>query len=157
MAAKKKAKKKAPAKKSPAGRKPSKKSVTKKSAPKKVASKKPAPKKKTVKHTAKPAARISSTSKNASPKKPSAKERIYDSSISTPRNAEGLPGDSDSQGLSEVESADSESVGELLDEGNTFEAEAVKGVEQADDDDEREVRTREFPEDDVPQEYLDED
>jgi hypothetical protein len=59
--------------------------------------------------------------------------------------------------LSEVESADSESVGELLDEGNTFEAEAVKGVEQADNADEREVRTREFPEDDVPQEYLDED
>jgi hypothetical protein len=158
MAAKKKARKKAPAKKSPAGRKTSKKSATpKRSATKNVTRKKVSPKRKTVKRAAKPAARIKSAPKNASKKKPNAKERIFDSSISTPRNAQGLPGDSDSQGLSEVESADSESVGELLDEGNTFEAEAVKGVEQADDEDGREVRTREFPEDDVPQEYLDED
>jgi hypothetical protein len=160
MAAKKKAKKKTPAKKARTGRKPSKKSATpKKSAVKKVAPKKKASKKKkkAVKRVAKPAARINNASRNAPSKKTSAKERIFDSSISTPRNAQGLSGDSDSQGLSEVESADSESVGELLDEGNTFEAEAVKGVEQADDDDEREVRTREFPEDDVPQEYLDED
>ncbi|MFZ0817827.1 MAG: hypothetical protein WAM78_20040 [Candidatus Sulfotelmatobacter sp.] len=147
MAANKKAKKKIPAKKVRPGSK----------TPKKSAKKKASPKKKTVKRAAKPAARISNARRNASRKKISAKERIFDSSIPTPRNAQGLSGDSDSQGLSEVESADSESVGELLDEGNTFEAEAVKGVEQADDDDEREVRTREFPEDDVPQEYLDED
>jgi len=157
MAAKKKAKKKTPAKKAQTGRKTSKKSAKKKLGTKKVAPKKAAPKKKAVRRAPKPAARIRSAPKNASQKKTSAKERIFDSSISTPRNAQGLPGDSDSQGLSEVESADSESVGELLDEGNTFEAEAVKGVEQADDADEREVRTREFPEDDVPQEYLDED
>jgi len=68
-----------------------------------------------------------------------------------------LSGDADSQGLSNVERADSESVGELLEEGNTFEAGVVKGVEQADDADEKEVRTREFPEDDVPEEYLDKD
>jgi hypothetical protein len=157
MAAKKKAKKKTPAKKAQTGRKTSKKSAKKKLGTKKVAPKKAAPKKKAVRRAPKPAARIRSAPKNASQKKTSAKERIFDSSISTPRNAQGLPGDSDSQGLSEVESADSESVGELLDEGNTFEAEAVKGVEQADDANEREVRTREFPEDDVPQEYLDED
>jgi hypothetical protein len=66
-------------------------------------------------------------------------------------------GDADSQGLSEVERSDSESVSELLDEGNTFEAGVVKGVEEADDADEREVHTREFPEDDVPEEYLDKD
>src|SRR5262245_42610381 len=35
----------------------------------------------------------------------------------------------DLQGLSEAEDADSESVGELLEEGNAFEAEVVKGVE----------------------------
>ena len=33
----------------------------------------------------------------------------------------------------------------------------VEGVEDAGDQDEREVRTREVPEDDVPGEYLDED
>jgi hypothetical protein len=44
-------------------------------------------------------------------------------------------GDEDSQGLSDVESVDSESVSELLDEGNTFEAGVVKGVEEADDSD----------------------
>jgi hypothetical protein len=151
MAAKKKAKKKTSAKKARSGKKTPKKSAPKKASPKKVSQKK-----KAVKRAARPAARISNASRNAS-KRGSAKEPIFDSSISTPRNAQGLSGDSDSQGLSEVESADSESVGELLDEGNTFEAEAVKGVEQADDADEREVRTREFPEDDVPQEYLDED
>lgn len=70
-------------------------------------------------------------------------------------NAQALSADADSQGLSTVESADSESVGELLDEGNTFEAGVVEGVEQADDADEREVRSREIPEDDVPEEYLD--
>jgi N utilization substance protein A len=56
----------------------------------------------------------------------------------------------DLQGLSSVEAADSESVDELLEEGNAFEAGAVKGVEDADDADEKEVRTHEVPEDDVP-------
>ncbi len=57
--------------------------------------------------------------------------------------------------MSNVESADSESVDELLEEGNAFEAEAVKGVEDADNDDEGEVHTHEVPEDDVPEEDLD--
>ena len=65
--------------------------------------------------------------------------------------------DGDLQGLSNAERADSESVAELLDEGNSFEAGVVEGVEAADDADGKEVRTREVPEDDVPQEYLDED
>ena len=39
---------------------------------------------------------------------------------------------------------------ELLEQGNTFEAEAVKGVEDAGDADEAEVRTHEVPQDDVP-------
>jgi hypothetical protein len=61
----------------------------------------------------------------------------------------------DLQGLSRVESADSESVEELLEEGNAFEAGAVMGVEDAKDADEGEILTHEVPEDDVPGEYLD--
>jgi hypothetical protein len=61
------------------------------------------------------------------------------------------------QGLSNRERADSESVDELLEEGNALEAGVVSGVEEADDADEQEVRTREVPEDDVPEEYLDQD
>lgn len=63
----------------------------------------------------------------------------------------------DLQGLSRRAGADSESVDELLDEGNALEADAVLGVEEADDADEEEVHTHEVPEDDVPGEYLDED
>lgn len=61
----------------------------------------------------------------------------------------------DLQGLRDIESADSESVDELVEEGNAFEADVVAGVEHADDDQEREVHTHEVPEDDVPEEYLD--
>ena len=63
----------------------------------------------------------------------------------------------DLQGLSDSASADSESVDELLEEGNAFEAEVVEGVENAPDADRGEVRTHEVPEDDVPGEYLDKD
>jgi hypothetical protein len=63
----------------------------------------------------------------------------------------------DFQGLSRTEAADSESVTELVDEGNAFEADAVAGVESADDADEQEVHTHEVPEDDVHEEYLDRD
>jgi hypothetical protein len=61
----------------------------------------------------------------------------------------------DLQGLSRAQQADSESVDELVEEGNLFEAGAVAGVEEADNADEREVHTREMQEDDVPEEYLD--
>jgi hypothetical protein len=61
----------------------------------------------------------------------------------------------DLQGLSNVEAADSESVDGLLEEGNAFEADAVKGVEDAEDADEVEVHIHEVPQDDVPREYLD--
>ena len=61
----------------------------------------------------------------------------------------------DLQGLSRMEGADSESVTELLEEGNPFEAEVVIGVEAADGV--REARTHEVPEDDVPDEYFDKD
>jgi hypothetical protein len=58
---------------------------------------------------------------------------------------------------SDVADADSESVEELLEEGNAFEAEAVEGVEDAKPPDVSEVRTLEVPEDDVPAEYLNND
>jgi hypothetical protein len=61
----------------------------------------------------------------------------------------------DLQGLSSVEGADSESVGELIEEGNAFEANVVAGVEDAGNANEKEVRTHEVPQDDVPGEYLD--
>lgn len=63
----------------------------------------------------------------------------------------------DLQGLSRREQEDSESVSELAEEGQYFEAEAVSGVEDAKDPDEGEVRTREVPEDDVPPEYTDQE
>ena len=63
----------------------------------------------------------------------------------------------DTQGLSRFEQADSESVEELLEEGQYFEAEAVSGVENAKDPDQGEVTTSEVAEDDVPPEYLDRD
>jgi len=59
------------------------------------------------------------------------------------------------QGLSDQADADGESVDELLEEGNAFEAEVVKAVEDASEVDERGLRPREVPEDDVPEEYRD--
>ena len=61
------------------------------------------------------------------------------------------------QGLSNAAGADSESVDELIEEGNAFEGGVVAGVEAADRADEQEVHTHEAPEDDVPGEYLDQD
>jgi hypothetical protein len=63
----------------------------------------------------------------------------------------------DFEGVSRAEQADSESVDELVEEGNLFEAGAVAGVQEADNADEKEVHTHELPEDDVPEEYLDKD
>lgn len=60
----------------------------------------------------------------------------------------------DLQGLSNLEGADSESVVELLEEGNAFEASVVAGVENAGNEP-SEVNTHEVLEDDVPREYLD--
>lgn len=50
-------------------------------------------------------------------------------------------------------SADSESVAELAEEGQAFEAEVVSGAENAPDADVRKVRAKEVPEDDVTPEY----
>jgi hypothetical protein len=62
----------------------------------------------------------------------------------------------DLQGLPNRPTANSESVEELLEEGNALEAEAIQGVENALDADQGEVNTHEVPEDDPP-EYLDKD
>jgi hypothetical protein len=57
----------------------------------------------------------------------------------------------DTQGLSDIADADSESVEELLEEGQSFEAGVISGVENAADG--GEVETSEVAEDDVPDEY----
>lgn len=67
----------------------------------------------------------------------------------------GVAGQSgDIQGLPDDESVDTESVEELAEEGQGFEAAFVDGVENAPDADEAEVTTKEDPEGDVPSEYL---
>lgn len=60
----------------------------------------------------------------------------------------------DTQGLSEYEDSDSESVTELLEEGQAYEASVISVIENAPPADVAEVRTREVPEDDVPEEYI---
>ena len=80
----------------------------------------------------------------------------------TPSGRRGLGADSggqsgDTQGLSRRSYDDSESVEELMEEGQYMEAEAVSGVENARDADQGEVRTRQFSEDDVPEQYQNED
>jgi hypothetical protein len=151
-----------------ATRQKSKKKSTrsKKSDGRKSATKQPAPKRKTAKKLAK---------KKASPKKAAGKKKALANATlgktesgvdqkrrkSQPKGASGFSRESsglesgDLQGLSNVESVDSESVEELLEEGNAFEAGVVSGVEDSGKREGKEVRTREVPEDDVPSEYLD--
>ena len=73
------------------------------------------------------------------------------------RAAAAGAGGGDFGGASVVESVDSESADELLEEGQTFEAGIVSGVEDAPGPDQGEVRTREVSQDDVPEEYDDKD
>ena len=130
---------------------------------KKTASRKPAPKKKPAKkaQASKRAAKKAAPKKKAPLKKrrPRGKSEGGDSVVFEPKGMGARSGgqSGDLQGLSNREGADSESVDELLEEGNAFEAEVVKGVEDAPDADEGEVRTHEVPEDDVPEEDLDKD
>ena len=127
-----------------------KKKPVKKAAPKKLAAqKKPTTKKKL---TAK---------KRPVAKKPTRRRAQVINPV-TPTGRRGLGAASggqsgDTQGLSRREYDDSESVEELLEEGQYAEAEAVSGVENARDADQGEVRTTQFPEDDVPEEYQNED
>ena len=93
-----------------------------------------------------------SPKKRAAAKSPSADTAAFTREGQRARSG-GQSGDL--QGLSNREGVASESVDELLEEGNAFEADVVKGVEDAGD--EGEVHTHEVPEDDVPGEYLDEE
>ena len=146
MATKDKTKKKQT--KRTAGKKtaPMKKALQKKPAKKRVNSKKKVAKKKAVPKNA-----------GALKKQVRGKSQIVDTVAFAPEGLGARAGgqSGDLQGLSNVEGADSESVDELLEEGNAFEAEVVKGVEDAGDADEGEVRTHEVPQDDVPGEYRD--
>jgi hypothetical protein len=63
----------------------------------------------------------------------------------------------DTQGLSDLAEAGPASVEELAEEGQSYEAEVIGGVEDAPDADMAEVHTRQVREDDVPSEYLDRD
>jgi hypothetical protein len=63
----------------------------------------------------------------------------------------------DTQGIHARPAGDSESVEELLEEGQSYEAEIVDGVENAPEPDQGEVRTHEVEEDDVPEEYREKD
>ena len=60
----------------------------------------------------------------------------------------------DTQGLSDVAEAGPESVEELVEEGQSFEAGVISGIENVPDADVSQVHTKEVPEDDVPSEYL---
>src|SRR5271170_2490520 len=125
----------------------------------KALSRKQAPKKKVAKKSA-PAKKAAPKKKKALKKsKPRGKSQGADSVVFEPKGLGARSGGQagDLQGLSNREGTDSESVDELLEEGNAFEAEVVKGVEDAPGADEGEVRTHEVPEDDVPEEYLDKD
>jgi len=137
-------------KKKPAAKKPAKQAKLASKA--KVAKKPPAKAKPTKK---KPVAKVSPVAK----KRPSrGKRQEIDTVAFEPKGLGARSGgqSGDLQGLTNREGADSESVDELLEEGNAFEAEVVKGVEDAPDADEGEVHTHEVPEDDVPEEYLEE-
>jgi hypothetical protein len=70
-------------------------------------------------------------------------------------NSAGQSGDT--QGLSTDEDTESESVTELLEEGQYFEASVLSGIENAPPADVAEVTTKQVPEDDVPEEYLNQD
>jgi hypothetical protein len=63
----------------------------------------------------------------------------------------------DTQGLPAAPDATLESVKELEEEGQYFEAEVVDAVENAPPADAGPVKTKEVPEDDVPAEYQDPD
>jgi hypothetical protein len=126
----------------------------KKPAPKK-SSKKPLPKPKKIVR-AKPVKKTVRRKKPA-PKRNPTRRGTREVSVGAIRG-QGLGSDAagqsgDIEALSGVAEADSESVEELLEEGQSYEAEVVRGVEDAPDPDESEVFTKEVPEDDVPEEY----
>ena len=155
-------KKKPSQKKSAANKKlAAKKKPIKKSARKSVAQKQSAANKKSAVKK-KPVAKKKSVAKKKAVARKATRGRAETINPITPRGRRGLGAESggqsgDTQGLSRQSYDDSESVEELMEEGQYMEAEAVSGVENARDADQGEVRTREVAEDDVPEEYKDED
>jgi hypothetical protein len=134
----------------------SKVTPTKKAAKKKLVKKKDAPK--SVEAKTKSVGGKKTAAKVVGARKEPDRERNLTMSRAFPQEgpaAHSGEQSGDQQGISRIESADSESVDQLLEEGNAFEADVVAGVENAEAADEREVRTHEVPEDDVPDEYLD--
>jgi hypothetical protein len=125
-----------------------KKLAKKRVAPKKkLATKKVAPKMATVKTKFGGKKTTRGKMAGALKKQVRGRSQSVDTVAFAPEGVEARAGEQsgDLQGLSNVQSADSESVDELLEEGNAFEADAVKGVEDAGDADEGEVRTHEVP------------
>jgi hypothetical protein len=129
-----------------------------------MAKKKPTRKKKTAKASrparksrVKARPRASAKAKKSTRKRRSRSTQITEQPIAQIRQGVGLSAEGgqsgDIQGLSGVEDVDSESVRELAEEGQDFEAGIVSGVENAPDPDVSEVKTHEVPEDDVPEEY----
>src|SRR6266566_2068972 len=160
MASKKKTKKKETRSKRTAGKEVmATKKLAKKGGilKKKSAKRKPAQKKAAVKTKAVGKKTIGAKTVSALKKRVREKSQSVDTVGFSPEGPGTSSGrqSGDLQGLSSVEGADSESVGELLEEGNAFEADVVTGVEDAGNADEKEVRTHEVPEDDVPGEYRD--
>ena len=159
MSTKKKAKKKQP-KSQQATR--NKKAAMRRPAKKKIALKEQTTKKKAASKAAKKRVAVNAAGKKSKSarRKPIRRRSQTEQTagFSPKRTAVRSGGQSgDLQGLSSVEAADSESVVELLEEGNAFEAAVVAGVENAGNTEPSEVRTHEVLEDDVPEEYLDRD
>jgi hypothetical protein len=150
-------KKQAKSKKKKATKKALKKAARKRTSLKKKAGKKKAAAKKPAAKT-RPRARKAGRKKVRTRRQPAAaRNPRIDTAAFTREGLRARSGgqSGDLQGLSNIAGAASESVDELLEEGNAFEADVVKGVEDAGD--EGEVHTHEVPEDDVPEEYLDKD
>jgi hypothetical protein len=164
MATKKKTKKQRPSKRT-AGKKvaPTKKAVQKKLAKKRVTTNKKLARKKAALEKAEVKTKVGGKQTTGWETAAALKKQVRGNKQSVDTVAFALDGlgtrsgeqSGDLQGLSNIQRADSESVDELLEEGNAFEADAVKGVEDAGDAEEGEVRTHEVPQDDVPGEYLD--
>jgi hypothetical protein len=155
MATKKKQKTKA---KKAARRSASTQQARKRTSPKKSAKKVPAPNRAAAKRTS---SKKTSRGQTRTANSQNSPDRSRQSSPLSPERetSRSHSGEQsgDLQGLSNVESVDSESVDELMEEGNAFEAGVISGVEDAGKRYDKEVRTREVPEDDVPKEYLDKD
>src|SRR5258708_166654 len=131
----------------PVGKTARKRVPKKRAAPKKVAEKKPARKKAAVKTKVlgknKAAAKTTGGTRKRAPAR---NQNLAPDAFRTQGMRSRSAGQSgDLQGLSNVEGADSESVDELIEEGNAFEADVVAGVEDGACASEKGGDTREEP------------